>query len=321
MSKSFTRRQALVTAAGFAAVASLPAFAAPKENLILGAANSTSSHYALGVAMTKALQANMPKANLTLLETGGGLDNLRRLQRNEIDLAQIGFDSGVNAVKGEAEFAGRAIPDVVVVYPYGVSFQNIVVRKDSGITKLEDLEGKRFSPGIRGSSAEALMRNVFNVLGIKPTLVPGTLADGAEGVQNRQLVGMAISTAGPVMTAAVRELNVSTELLAIDITAAQKAKIDGKFNGIEVLPIPPTASPGNAKVNGLAWRNVYVTRTGVMDDDTAYAVAKAIFENRRFLIESWPALSDFDFKQMALSAETAGLKLHPGAKRFWESAK
>jgi hypothetical protein len=321
MLKSFTRRHALAAAAGFAAAVAAPAIAAPKENLILGAANSTSSHYALGVAMTKALQANMPKANLTLLETGGGLDNLRRLQRGEIDLAQIGFDSGVNAVKGEAEFAGRAIPDVVVVYPYGVSFQNIVVRKDSGITKLEDLDGKRFTPGIRGSSAEALMRNVFNVLGIKPTLVPGTLADGTEGVQNRQLVGMAISTAGPVMTAAVRELNVTTELLALDLTAAHKAKIDGKFNGIEVLPIPPSASPGGVKVNGLAWRNVYVTRTGVMDDETAYAVAKAIFENRRFLIESWPALSDFDFKGMALSAEQAGLKLHPGAKRFWESAK
>lgn len=307
--------------AGVLLMAPLAAVAAPKENLILGAANSTSSHYALGVAMTKALQTSMPKANLTLLETGGGLDNLRRLQRGEIDLAQIGFDSGVNAVKGEAEFANRAIPDVVVVYPYGVSYQNIVVRKDSGVTKLEDLEGKRFSPGIRGSSAEALMRNVFNALNIKVQISPGTLADGTEGVQNRQLVGMAVSTAGPVMTAALRELGVSTALVALDITPAQKAKIDGKFNGIEVLPIPPSASPEGARVNGLGWRNVYVTRTGVMDDDTAYAVAKSINENRRFLIDSWPALADFDFVGMALSAEGAGLKLHPGAKKYWESAK
>lgn len=318
---SIDRRRFVGSVLGTAAASLLPAraMAAPRDTIIMGCANSTSSHYALGVAMSRAIKTNLPKANVSLLETGGGLDNLRRLQRGEVHLGQIGFDSGVNSLKGEAEFAGKAIPDVCILYPYGISFQQILVRKDSGITKLEELEGKPFSPGIRGSSAEAQMRLIFKELGISPKVVPGTLADAAEGVQNRQLVGLAISTAGSVMTAAVRELATMTELKAITITKAHWAKIDGKLNGIELRAIPPSATPGGEAVDGMSWRNVWASRTGVLDDETAYEIAKAIYENRRLLIETWPHLADFDWKGMALSVEPAGVPLHPGAKRYWSS--
>ncbi len=318
---SLNRRQFVGSAIGAAAAASLPlpATAAPRDTIIMGCANATSSHYALGVAMSRAIKANLPKSNVTLLETGGGLDNLRRLSRGEVHLGQIGFDSGVNAIKGEAEFAGKAMPDVRILYPYGISYQQILVRKDSGITKLEDLDGKPFSPGIRGSSAEAQMRLVCTQVGIAPKFVPGTLGDAVEGVQNRQIVGLAISTAGSVMTAAVRELATMTELKAIAITKTHWAKIDGKLNGIELRPIPATATPGGETVDGLSWRNVWATRLAVLDDETAYEIAKAIYENRRLLIETWPHLKDLDFKSMALTVEGAGVPLHPGAKRYWQS--
>lgn len=315
------RRQFAVGALGLAAAPAIlgRAVAAPSDNIIMGCANSTSSHYALGVAMSRAIKAQLPRANVTLLETGGGLDNLRRLSRNEVHLGQIGFDSGVNAIRGEAEFANRPIRDVCVVYPYGISFQQILVRRDSGVNRLEDLDGKAFSPGIRGSSAEAQMRTVFNELGIRPRLVPGTLADAVEGVQNRQIVGLAISTAGSVMTAAVRELAVTTELKAITLTRAHWARLEGKLNGLELRPIPTTATPGGDQVDGLSWRNVWVSRTAVLDEETAYEVAKAIHVHRRFLIETWPHLSDFDWVGMALSVEQAGVPLHPGAKRYWSN--
>jgi TRAP transporter TAXI family solute receptor len=318
------RRQFLKTAGTAAAALSVAgagrAIAAPMSTIIMGCANSTSSHYALGVAMSRAIKAELPDANVTLLETGGGLDNLKRLERGEVQLGQIGFDAGVNAIRGQAAFKDKPIEDVVVVYPYGISFQEIVVRADSGIEKLEDLDGKPFSPGIRGSSAEAQMRTVFDILGIAPDIVPGTLGDAAEGVQNRQLVGLSVSTAGSVMTAAVRELATTTDLRAISITEEHWAKLKDHMDGLELRPIPPTALPGDQQdVTGLSWRNVWVSRLAVLDDETAYEIAKGIYDYRQYLIDTWPQLADFDFKGMALSAEEAGIPLHPGAKKFWES--
>ncbi len=297
------------------------AHAVPKGEIILGCCNATWSHYALAIAQMRALKTSLPKTNVTVLETGGGLDNIKRLQRDEISQGQMGLDGVVNAAKGVAEFANRPGPDMVVLYAYVITYQNIVVRKDSGITRLEELNGKRFSPGIRGSSSAALIHRALDLLGIKPSYVEGTLSDAKEGVQNGQLVGLAVSSAGPTMTAAVRELATTTELRALGITKEQKQKIAGKMNGISILPIPTTASPGGAAVDGLSFPAVWATRLAVLDNDTAYQIAKAIHENRKFLIETWPHLADFDFKREALAVEAAGGVLHPGAKRYWESVK
>ncbi len=63
----------------------------------------------------------------------------------------------------------------------------------------------------------------------------------------------------------------------------------------------------------------YSSRISQMDDATAYAIAKAIYENRQFLIDTFPHLKNMDWKGEALKTETLGVKLHPGAKKFWES--
>jgi TRAP-type uncharacterized transport system substrate-binding protein len=63
-------------------------------------------------------------------------------------------------------------------------------------------------------------------------------------------------------------------------------------------------------------------RESAVNDDTAFAIAKSIYEKRQYLVETFPHLKDeFDFKAQALRTEEIGLKLHPGAKRFWESVK
>lgn len=319
----FNRRTLLQAIGGGIAAGALSPFsalAAPPKEIIMGCANATSSHYALGVAMSQAIKANLPGSNVTLLETGGGLDNLRRLARSEVQLGQIGFDSGILARRGVGPFQDKGIPDVVVLYPYGISFSQIIARKDSGVTSLEDLHGKPFSAGIRGSSSEVQVRTALDLMGIQPKYVPGNLADATEGVQNRQLAGMAVSTAGAAMTAAVRELSVHTQLVSIPVTKAQWAKVDGKLIGVELRPIPASASPNKQEVGGLGFRNVWVTRLPLMDDETAYEIAKAIYTNRRMLFQAWPHLEgNIDFKDLALTAEAAGIPLHPGAQRYWKS--
>ena len=63
----------------------------------------------------------------------------------------------------------------------------------------------------------------------------------------------------------------------------------------------------------------YSARMSQMDDATAYAIARAIYDHRQYLIDVFPHLKNFDFKAAALKTEKLGLRLHPGAKKFWES--
>jgi TRAP transporter TAXI family solute receptor len=296
------------------------ACAAPKTSLTLGSTNITSSHFVVSDAMAKAITAGIPGAHVSHIETGASVDNIRRLTKGELDLGLVATDAAIEAINGTGVFKGKAVPDLVALYAYDVSTLNVAVTQDSKVTDLGQLQGKKFNPGIRGSGAEQLTRQVFTTLGIEPNLVPGTVKDAVEGVQNRQLVGYSKYGPGHGVDATLRELIVTTPMRLLSFTAAQQEKISSHIKGVGFTKIV-NVMEGQPPVNTPSVLIVYATRTALMDDDTAYAIAKSIYDNRAMLIQAWPHLKDFDFKAQALAAEKVGIKLHPGAKRFWESLK
>ena len=298
-----------------------PASAAAKGTVTLGATNSTSRHYVVSVAMGKAIQAGMKIPNVSVLETGASVDNIRRLSRGEIDIGLVALDSGIQAVEGTGSFSGKAVADLAAVYAYDVSVLNVAVRADAGVSSLKDLSGKKFNAGIRGSGAEMLTRESFAMLGIEPSWSPGTVKDAVEGIQNRQVVGYAKYGTGTGIDATLRELMTSTDMRLVGFSADERKKVQEKVKGVDFVTLPENLIPNQSSIMTPAVPITYSARTGTMDDDTAYGIAKAIYENRAMLIEAWPHLANFDFRQQALNVEKIGFKLHPGAKRFWESVK
>ncbi len=314
-------RRVTVIAAAAALAWSAGAAAAPKATLVLGATNATSSHYVVSTAMMKAIKAGIPGSNVSVIETGASVDNVRRLAKDEIDLGLIATDTGIQALTGTGPFAGsKAVSDLVALYSYDVSVLNVAVTQESKVATIKDLAGKKVSPGIRGSGAELLTRQVFTTLGVEPAWVPGTVKDAVEGIQNRQIVGYSKYGPGTGTDATLRELMATTPMRLLSFDADQQAKVVAGVRGVSFAQIP-NVMQGQPPVNTPAVLIVYGTRLALMDDETAYAIAKAIYDNRQFLIDAWPHLKDFDFKAQALAAEKVGIKLHPGAKKFWDSVK
>jgi TRAP transporter TAXI family solute receptor len=298
-----------------------PSASAQMNAITLGSTNSTSSHYAVAVAMSKAIKTGIPSANVSVIETGASVDNIRRLVRGEIQLGLVAVDTGIQAIEGTGSFKEKAVKDLVAVYAYDVSILNIAVRADASIANVKDLQGKKFNAGIRGSGAEMLTREAFSLLGIEPNWSPGTVQDAVEGIQNRQVVGYSKYGPGIGIDATLRELLTSTEMRLVGFDQAQQDKVLARVKGVDFKTLPENFIPGQKSVTTPVVPIIYATRLGIMNDETAYAVAKAIYDNRQILIDTWPHLKDFDFKQQALRSEQLGIPLHPGAKRFWESLK
>ncbi len=120
--------------AACACLVALPALAAPKSTIVLGATNSTSSHFAVANGMVKAIKAGIPSSNVSVIETGASVDNVRRLTKSEIDIGLIATDTGIQALTGTGPFQGRAVDDLVAVYSYDVSVLN-----DAGNTDISAL--------------------------------------------------------------------------------------------------------------------------------------------------------------------------------------
>ena len=314
------QRLAALLVGGLLTTLATTAAAAPKTSLTLGSTNMTSSHFVVSNAMAQAIRAGIPGATVTHVETGASVDNIRRLARGELDLGLVATDAGIQAVSGTGFFKGKAVNDLVALYAYDVSVLNMAVTQGSGVTSLAGLKGKRFNPGIHGSGAEQLTRQIFKTFDIEPQWVPGTVKDAAEAIQNRQIVGYSKYGPGHGVDATLRELMVTTPMRLLSFDKPEQDKVMHAVKGVGFTQIP-NVMEGAGPVMAPSVLIVYATRKSLMDDDTAYAIAKSIYEHRDLLIQAWPHLKNFDFKQQSLAAAKLGIPVHPGALRFWESVK
>jgi uncharacterized protein len=303
--------------AGLAAV--LLATGVQAQTLSIGSVPATSGHFPYAVAMTKEIRTALPDLTVNLIETGASVDNLKRLSRGEIEIALSTSDVAIQASTGAGQFEGKAIPGFQVLWVCDFSVLNLAVRVDSGITDLAGLQGKKFSPGIRGSGAELLTRNSLTQFGITPDYVPGTLAEAVEGIQNRSLVGYSKYGLGTGIDATLRELMVSTEMRILGMTPEQAQKVLDTTPGVTMYTLPENLIPNQTSVTAPGIAVIYGTLEGKLDDETAFRIAKAIGDGHAAISEAIPHSKSYDYKAMTEAMAAAGLTLHPGAKRYWDS--
>lgn len=289
------------------------------QTLSIGSVPATSGHFPYAVAMTKEIRDTFPGLTVNLVETGASVDNIKRLKRGEIEIGLATSDVAIQAVNGLGQFEGNALEDFQVLWVCDFSVLNIAVRADSGITDLAGLSGKKFSPGIRGSGAELLTRNAFDMFGITPEWVPGTLAEAVEGIQNRSLVGYSKYGLGTGIDATLRELMVSAEMRILGFTEDQATALTDKVKGITMYTLPENLIPNQPAVLAPGIAVIYGTRAGTLDDDTAFRIAKAIAEGHGAISDAIPHSKSYDYRAMTQNMEAAGLTIHPGAKRFWDA--
>ena len=294
--------------------------AASAKDLTMGTTSPTSSHFTISVAMSKAIETGMEGTNVSVIETGASVDNVLRLARDEIDLGLATTDILISARNGTGKFEGNAIPDTVALYPYSASILLIAVTDESGVTTLDELDGKKFNPGIRGSAAETLTTGVLSMFDINADLVHGAVGDAVEGIKNRQIIGYSKYGAANSVDATLQELMTSTKMRLIGFTEEQEKAATEAMEGVGFTTLPAGLIPGSEEMRVPKLNVFFLTRTGVMDDQSAYDIARSIHQNMDLLVEAWPQLADYDIAADAVATIETGIPYHPGAERYWREA-
>ena len=127
----------------------LPGTSFGAKKMLVGATSSSSSHYGYFVAVAQVINKNVPGMEASVVETGATADNLRRFSRHQIDIGMITTNTQSEAYYGRALYAKNPVK-TKILWVYVVAPQNVVVRKDARITKLSDLNGKRFQRRDKG---------------------------------------------------------------------------------------------------------------------------------------------------------------------------
>ncbi|AWI86582.1 TRAP transporter substrate-binding protein (plasmid) [Alloyangia pacifica] len=290
-----------------------PAWA--ETRLAFGATNSQSAHYAYFASLSQIVNASFPDTYLaSVVETGATVDNLKRMARSQLDIGLITTSTLYQAYNGVKSFEGRPV-ESKLLWAYSLAPQNVVVRRDSGITELAGLDGQKFGPGMRGSSTEATSQEVFDLLGITPDWVRGTNGEQANAIKDDRSEGFVKSAVGTSFDALTTDIAAFTPLQVLGIDDTQEAQIRESLPELSIVEMPGGKMENSGPYTAWGFM-IGVSARPDMDEQTAYGITKAVMENMDEQAAAFPAVKGLNLPELTLQYATS--PLHPGAIRYYE---
>lgn len=300
---------AAVLSAGLAAGS-----AQAEEQLLIGSTSTSSSQYGYFVSVGQIINQHVDGVRSSVVETGATVDNLRRIVRGQVDMGLVTTNVGYHAYAGEGDFEGRPV-DNRLLWVYSAAPQNVVMRKDAGVSSIADLEGVRLNPGITGSATEATTVSVMETLGIAPEYVRGSTTDVVAGVKDNRMAGYVKSGVGNRLDGSSMDISTFTPIQVLSLSEEQAEQLREQMPDISVVDIPEGAAEGIPAYTtwsfGLAMHS-----SPDLDEEIAYQVVKAVMENPEPQISALANLAEVDLAELTLESGT--VPFHPGAARYFE---
>lgn len=309
-----TKRFSLFAAAA-ALTASTAALAAPTFiNILTGGTSGV--YYPIGVGLSQIYSSGIDGSKTSVQATKASVENLNLLQAGRGELALALGDSVADAWNG-VEDAGFKAPlkklrAIAGTYP---NYIQIVASKESGITSLADLKGKRISVGAPKSGTELNARAIFKAAGLsyedmgKVEFLP--YAESVELIKNRQL-DATLQSSGLGM-AAIRDLAATLPITFVAVPAEVTAKIGNPAYQPAAIPAG-TYDGQDVEVATVAINNILVSHEGV-SEEVAYRMTKLMFDNLERLGNAHSAAKAIELDS---AAKSLPIPLHPGAERFYK---
>jgi TRAP transporter TAXI family solute receptor len=296
------------------------AIAGPKVyDLTLGTTSGKSGMYPWLAAHATEVNKRVKDIRVTAVETPGAcVECAKRIYRGQMEMGWGASAQMYRAYNGLGEFKGKANQDLravatVVEVPF-----TIFVRKDSGITSMEGLNGKKFGTGFPASITGMKCRAFLDSAGIKPKFFEANLGANIEAVKNNSIVGFAKSGCPD---SSILGIAATIPITILSMSKEQYAKFESKYpdyaEGSSI--IPAGTYPGQTQ-DALAYAMFGTWQcTAKLPEDVVYKIVKSWYDARADLGGMYAAANkergQLGFPKLTL--ETQKIPLHKGAVKFY----
>jgi TRAP transporter TAXI family solute receptor len=274
-------------------------------------------YYPLAGGFGSIIAKEIPGITATAEVTGGSLDNMKLIGSGNADVAFTQVDTAVDAINGIDKFPKKLpIRALAVMY---VNLMQVVTLEGNGITKFEDLKGKRISTGSPGSGTEIFALRLIEAAGMDKdkdmTRERLSAAESANALKDRKIDAFMFVAGVP--TSAITDVAASPGIKMMLIDHAHVvAKVAEKYGpAYSTSVIPKGAYPNQDKENKVAsvW-NIMAVRDD-FSPDLAYQLTKTMFEKRADLALVHKEALNIKIENQ--KAENAGIPWHPGALKYF----
>lgn len=305
----------VIAALALAASAFGAAAQEPKQ-IVIGTGGTGGVYYPLGGGLANILGKEIPGVTATAQVTGASVDNLKLIAAGKSEIGFTQVDAAWDAINGKGKFSAKLpVKALAVLYPNHI---HVVTVDGTGITKVEDLKGKRVSTGSAGSATEVFAHRVLEAAGIDPEkgIVKERLgaAESVNAIKDKKID--AFMWVGGLPTAAVTDLAATpnTKIRFLDV-AHLAPKMNEKYGPLYTEAVIPKATYGGMDAdakNITVWNILAVPES--MPDDFAYKLAKVVMEKREELGQVHAEGRNIKLENQ--SSKRSGIPFHPGAVKY-----
>ncbi len=288
----------------------------PDQQLTIGTASSGGAFYVVGTGLAEVITSAVGELNVTAEITGGSAENVRLVGTGESDMGISNANDVYFGYTGTESFSQAY--DLSVISSLHSSVLHIVTLDNTGITGIEGLKGKKVAVGPAGGGSIYPMKLILEAYGLDfdKDITASYLSydDGIEQLKDGQ-VDAALVMAGRGASS-VQSLQATDKVVLLSVDEEKADRICETCPFYYGSTIESSVYDTDESAYVLACRNLLYCSSG-MDEDTVYAMTKAICENLDSLKEYHASLKELTLDQMT---DTAGVPMHPGAERYYKEA-
>jgi TRAP transporter TAXI family solute receptor len=296
-----------------AIMAAAPAIA--QQQLSVATGGTGGVYFPMGGGLAEVINTHVDGYAATAEVTGASVENMGLIATGDADMGLALADTVAQAYTGTGRFEGQQLEMIRGLASMYANMIQIVTLEGSGITSLEDLRGMRVSVGAPGSGTEVNAQVILEANGITYDDIEEqrlNFNETADALANGDIDAGFWSVGAPtssILNLATTQSIVMLELSDEEMTAAQEAEplfartvlAEGTYEGV-----------GETMVLGVP--NV-LAASSEMDEDLAYEIVKAMFENIDDLRAVHPAANQ---TTVEFTLGATPVPLHPGAIRYYE---
>jgi uncharacterized protein len=251
------------------------------------------------------------EAVLSVMETGGFLDNILRLRKRLIHCGLTHNLAAYACYEGIADFKGKQDDQLRGLWGGYVAPVLQVAIKGRGINSIYDLHGKPyvFSPGTTGGR---LSKMFLESLGIKPDYKLMGISSGIDAMKAGSVD--AFYRIGP-LDSSILEIQSTMDVVFLPVTKADLEKFEKVWpkHALEYTLPANTYRDQNEPLPCLAYACGDYTHTGVKEE-VIYGIVKAVYKNRETIANAVPITRDGNWADMwNQTVKYMEIPLHKGA--------
>ena len=254
---------------------------------------------------------------LEVKTTAGSAANLRLLSEDYIQLAVVQNDMANNAYYGVENFKGRneyqGYGAVAGLYTEACQ---IVVRADSEIKSIDDLQGKTNSIGEEDSGTELNATQILDTYGLSDKLIKKVnlnYADAARELENGKIDAF-FCTAG-IQTTVIEELAKKCGIRLLSIDDSGRQKLLNSYDSYSECVIPAGTYQGQEEDIKTVGVKAVLLASNKLSEDSVKKLTQMLFENEEKLQYTLPVDISLDEKH---AIEDITIPFHKGAAAYYK---